>query len=348
MTSTSPGNQPRKSGWTAADIPDLRGLTAIVTGANSGLGFVTASELAGHGASVTLAVRDLARGEEAARRIRAGIPGDRAADAAVQVRALDLSSLASVRAVASAWLVENSEGLDILVNNAGVMNVPERRTADGFELQFGTNHLGHFALTGLLLPGLLARRGAGAGAGADADAGAGPGPVAGPKARVVTLSSALHRRGRMNFDDLMGAEKYKAWDAYGQSKLANLLFTSELQRRADAAGAPLLALAAHPGYARTNLQSVGASMRGSGFERRLMSLANRILAQPAEMGALPTLYAATEPGLAGNTFVGPDGFGEQHGHPHPVGRSERAGNHADAVHLWSESERLTGVSFDLG
>ena len=342
MTSTSPRNPPRTSGWTAADIPDLRGLTAIVTGANSGLGFVTASELAGHGASVTLAVRDLARGEDAARRIVAGLPAGRAADAAVQVRVLDLSSLASVRAFASAWLAEHPGGLDILVNNAGVMNVPERRTADGFELQFGTNHLGHFALTGLLLPGLLGR--ALGATGPDAVTGTGTGR----KARVVTLSSALHRRGRMDFDDLMGEQKYKPWAAYGQSKLANLLFTSELQRRADAAGAPLLALAAHPGYARTSLQSVGASMRGSGFERRLTELANRVLAQPAEMGALPSLYAATEPGLGGNTFVGPDGFGEQHGHPHPVGRSERAGNHADAVHLWSESERLTGVSFDLG
>ncbi|WBM79168.1 SDR family oxidoreductase [Cryobacterium breve] len=334
MTAASPKKSPKNSGWTAADIPDLRGRTAIVTGANSGLGFVTASELAGHGASVTLAVRDLARGEDAARRILAGLPTDRAANAAVQVRELDLSSLASVRAFASAWLAEHPEGLDILVNNAGVMNVPQRRTADGFELQFGTNHLGHFALTGLLLPGLLAR----------ATAGTDPGR----KPRVVTLSSTLHRRGRMNFDDLMGEQKYKAWDAYGQSKLANLLFTSELQRRSDAAGTPLLALAAHPGYASTNLQSVGASMRGSGFERRLTALANRVLAQPAEMGALPTLYAATEPGLAGNTFVGPDGFGEQHGHPHPVGRSERAGTRADAVRLWEESERLTGVTFDLG
>jgi len=344
MTAASPKKSPKKSGWTAADIPDLRGRTAIVTGANSGLGFVTASELAGHGASVTLAVRDLARGEDAARRILAGLPAGRAADAAVQVRVLDLSSLASVRAFASAWLAEHPRGLDILVNNAGVMNVPERRTADGFELQFGTNHLGHFALTGLLLPGLLSRADAGTDTGTGTDTVA----EAGRKARVVTLSSALHRRGRMDFDDLMGEQKYKPWAAYGQSKLANLLFTSELQRRADAAGAPLLALAAHPGYARTNLQSVGASMRGSGFERRLTELANRVLAQPAEMGALPSLYAATEPGLGGNTFVGPDGFGEQHGHPHPVGRSERAGNHADAVHLWSESERLTGVSFDLG
>ncbi|TFB93792.1 MULTISPECIES: oxidoreductase [unclassified Cryobacterium] len=344
MTAASPKKSPKKPGWTAADIPDLRGRTIIVTGANSGLGFVTASELAGHGASVILAVRDLARGEDAARRILAGLPADRAADAAVQVRELDLSSLASVRSFASAWLAEHPEGLDVLVNNAGVMNVPERRTVDGFELQFGTNHLGHFALTGLLLPGLLAR--AAAATAPDAVTG----PDTGRKARVVTLSSALHRRGRMDFDDLMGAQKYRAWAAYGQSKLANLLFTSELQRRADAAGAPLLALAAHPGYARTNLQSVGATMRGNnnGFERRLTDLANRVLAQPAEMGALPTLYAATEPGLAGNTFVGPDGFGEQHGHPHPVGRSERAGNHTDAVRLWSESERLTGVTFDLG
>jgi NAD(P)-dependent dehydrogenase (short-subunit alcohol dehydrogenase family) len=334
MTSTTP----KKTGWTAADIPDLRGRAAIVTGANSGLGFVTASELSRHGASVTLAVRDAQRGEEAASRVRAARPNDQATDAAVQVRVLDLSSLASIRAFASAWLAEHPEGLDILVNNAGVMNVPERRTVDGFELQFGTNHLGHFALTGLLLPGLLARQ----------ESGLTASPADKPVPRVVTVSSTLHRRGRINFDDLMGAEKYKPWDAYGQSKLANLLFTSELQRRADAAGVPLLALAAHPGYANTNLQGVGASMRGNRFERGLSALANRVLAQPAEMGALPSLFAATQPGIAGNTFVGPDGFGEQHGHPHPVDRSERARNHADALRLWTESERLTGVTFDLG
>ncbi|MBC7442481.1 MAG: SDR family oxidoreductase [Ramlibacter sp.] len=313
-TSTSPG-------WTAADIPDLSGRTAIVTGANSGLGFVTASQLAGHGASVTLAVRDPDRGEAAAERVRAAAP-----DAAVQVRALDLASLASVRAFAEAWAAENPAGLDLLVNNAGVMNIPKRATADGFEMQFGTNHLGHFALTGLLLPSLLSR----------------------PGARVVTVSSTLHRRGTMDFDDLMGEARYRPWAAYGQSKLANLLFTSELQRRADEAGRELLALAAHPGYANTNLQTVGAEMRGSTLAHRLSRLANRWLAQPAEMGALPSLYAATVPGLAGDTFIGPDGRGQQRGHPRPVDRSVRAQNAADARRLWQVTESLTGVAFDLG
>ncbi|TFB98960.1 oxidoreductase [Cryobacterium sp. HLT2-28] len=312
---------PPRSGWTAADIPDLAGRTAIVTGANSGLGFVTASELARHGASVTLAARDPDRGEEAAARIRAAAP-----DAWVQVRTLDLSSLASIRAFAGAWADEHVDGLDLLVNNAGVMNVPRRFTADGFELQLGTNHLGHFALTGLLLGSLLRR----------------------PAARVVTVSSTLHRRGRMNFDDLMGEASYSGWAAYGQSKLANLLFTKELARRAAVAGLPLLALAAHPGYADTNLQAVGPSMRGSAFQRGVSALANRFLAQPAEMGALPSLYAATAPGLAGDSFVGPDGRGEQRGHPRLVDRSAAAKNGTDARRLWEESERLTGVRYALG
>jgi NAD(P)-dependent dehydrogenase (short-subunit alcohol dehydrogenase family) len=310
----------RRTGWTAADMPDLGGRTAIVTGANSGLGFVTASRLAAHGASVTLAVRDPGRGQAAAGRIRAAVP-----EAQVQVRELDLASLASIRAFAAAWPAEHAGGLDLLVNNAGIMNVPRMLTADGFERQFGTNHLGHFALTGLLLPALLRR----------------------PEPRVVTVSSMLHRRGRMDFDDLMGEASYRPWAAYGQSKLANLLFTGELQRRAGAAGAALLALAAHPGYASTNLQGVGPAMRGGALERGLSALANRWIAQPAERGALPSLYAATAPGLAGDSFIGPDGLGEQRGFPRLVGRSVAAGNAADARRLWDVSEDLTGVRFGL-
>lgn len=308
------------TGWTGADIPDLSGRTAIVTGANSGLGFVTAAALAAHGASVTLAARDPARGEAAAERLRSTVP-----DAAVQVRALDLASLASVRTFAKTWAEQNPAGLDLLVNNAGVMNIPQRFTADGFEMQLGTNHLGHFALTGLLLPALLAR----------------------PDPRVVTVSSLVHRRGMMKFDDLMGEARYRPWAAYGQSKLANLLFTSELQRLANACGRMLLSAAAHPGYADTNLQGVGADMRGSAFERKLTALANRLLAQPAEMGALPSLYAATAPGLTGDSFVGPDGRGQQRGHPRLVARSARARNATDARRLWQVSESLTGVRFDF-
>ena len=307
------------SGWTAENIGDLTGTTALVTGANSGLGFVTASQLAAHGAAVTLAVRDAARGAAAVARMREQLP-----HAELTVRVLDLASLASITAFADEF-ADTTGSLDLLVNNAGVMNLPQRQTADGFEMQFGTNHLGHFALTGRLLPLLTAS----------------------PEARVVTLSSTVHRIGRMNFADLMGARRYRAWPAYGQSKLANLLFTSELQRRAQAANLPLRALAAHPGFALTNLQTTGPAMRGAktGLLSRLTATLTEKLAQPAEWGALPTLYAATVPGLAGDSFIGPEGFGQQHGHPVPVTRSKRAQNTADARRLWTESERLTGVSY---
>ena len=307
-------------GWTEDKIPDLTGTSAIVTGANSGLGFVTAAQLAAHGASVTLAVRDAARGAAAVERMR-----DRLPDAELTVRVLDLAGLDSIAAFADQYTADVGR-LDLLVNNAGVMNLPRRQTADGFEMQFGTNHLGHFALTGRLLPLLSA----------------------GPDARVVTLSSTVHRIGKMNFDDLMGAKRYRAWPAYGQSKLANLLFTGELQRRATAARLGLRAMAAHPGFALTNLQTAGPAMRGADSttrRSRLIATLTREFAQPAVWGALPTLYAATLPGLAGNSFVGPEGLGQQHGHPVPVTRSKRAQNPDDARRLWTESERLTGVSY---
>jgi NAD(P)-dependent dehydrogenase (short-subunit alcohol dehydrogenase family) len=307
-------------GWTEDKIPDLTGTTAIVTGANSGLGFVTAAQLAAHGAAVTLAVRDAGRGAAAVERMRGRLP-----DAELNVRVLDLASLDSIARFAADFSA-GAGRLDLLVNNAGVMNLPRRETADGFEMQFGTNHLGHFALTGRLLPLLLAS----------------------PDARVVTLSSTVHRIGKMNFDDLMGTRRYRPWPAYGQSKLANLLFTGELQRRAVAAKVPLRAMAAHPGFALTNLQTAGPAMRGAKTttrRARLMATLTREFAQPAVWGALPTLYAATVPGLAGNSFVGPEGFGQQHGHPIPVTRSKRAQNTDDARRLWTESERLTGVSY---
>ena len=302
------------SGWTAADLSDLSGRRAVVTGANSGLGLVTARELARHGAEVILACRNLERAQPALAEVQAaaGAP-DR-----VRLEALDLADLASVAGFAQR-LIDAVTHLDLLINNAGIMAPPRRETVDGFESQLGTNHLGHFALTGRLLPALLAA----------------------PAPRVVTVSSGAHRLGRMDFDDLQRRRRYNNWLAYGQSKLANLLFCFELQRRATAAGAPLLSLAAHPGYSATNLQFAGPSKP---WETIPMALFNRIYAQSAEMGALPTLYAATQD-LPGATFVGPDGFMEGRGHPRIVTAADRAYDEASARRLWELSERLTGVSY---
>ena len=289
--------------WTAADLPSLDGRTFVVTGANSGIGLVAARELGRAGARVVLAVRDPARGQAAA----AGIPGRS------EVRQLDLADLASVRGFADEW-----EGdLDVLINNAGVMATPERRTKEGFELQIGTNHLGHFALTNLLLPRI--------------------------RDRVVTVSSGAHRMGSIDLDDLNWERRgYHRWRAYGQSKLANLLFTLELQRRLTEAGSNIRALAAHPGYAATNLQQRTENI----VQNTVMAISNRLLAQSDEMGALPTLFAATQD-LAGGSYVGPDGFQEQCGHPTLVGRSRAAGDAETARRLWLLSEELTGVSFPL-
>ena len=303
--------------WTAADIPDLAGRTAIVTGANSGIGFVTAEQLADHGAEVTLAVRDVARGEEAAERIVAARP-----HAKVDVQRLDLADLASVREFAAGWSAgQGSARLDLLINNAGVMAIPRRESSDGFEMQLATNHLGHFALTGLLLDRISDR------------------------GRIVNVASGAHRMGRMDFDDLMGEQRYSPWRAYGQSKLANLLFTNELSRRLTREGSGVLALAAHPGYAATNLQSVGPAMSGSKAQGALTSLANRLIAQSPEMGALPTLYAAVQPGLTGGDYVGPSGAGEMRGHPRSVRMSAAARDPLDAKRLWEVSEDLTGVTY---
>ena len=305
--------------WTAADIPPLTGRRAIVTGANSGLGLVAATELARHGASVTLACRDTAKGEAALAQVKATAHPD----AVVGLATLDLASLESVREFATAWLADHPEGLDIQINNAGVMAVPRSLTVDGFERQLGTNHLGHFALTGLLLPALTAR----------------------PGARVVTVSSNAHKLGRMNFEDLQGARKYGAWRAYGQSKLANLLFAFELQRRADAATLPLLSIAAHPGFARTNLIASGPATASSGIVSSVTGAVSGVMSQSAEMGALPELFAATAPGVPGGTYIGPDGFMEQKGHPRTVSANKAARNVEAAHRLWEVSERLTGVSY---
>jgi NAD(P)-dependent dehydrogenase (short-subunit alcohol dehydrogenase family) len=288
----------------AQDLPDMTGRTVIITGANSGIGRAAASALSGAGANVTLAVRDTEKGRAAA----AGMLGE------AQVRRLDLADLASVREFAAGWEGE----IDLLINNAGVMVPPLSRTVDGFELQFGTNHLGHFALTGLLLDRVTGR--------------------------VVTVSSTGHRFGRIDFADLNWEHKpYRAWRAYGQSKLANLLFTAELQRRLTAAGSPVLATAAHPGYAATNLQFHS----GRRSLDVLNVISNWLFAQDQESGALPTLYAAVAD-IPGNSFAGPGGFMEQRGAPKLVGRSAAAQDGATARRLWEVSEQLTGVTFPLG
>jgi NAD(P)-dependent dehydrogenase (short-subunit alcohol dehydrogenase family) len=301
-------------GWTAADIPDQHGHRAVVTGANSGIGYHAALELARHGAEVTLACRDEARGQAALEKLRAEVPGANA-----ELRLLDLADLASVRAFAT----ELPADPDVLVNNAGVMAVPHRTTADGFEMHIGTNHLGHFALTGLLLPALLRR----------------------PAPRVVTLSSTMHRTGRIAFDDLQGERHYRRWAAYSQSKLANLLFAFELQRRAEDAGAPLTSVAAHPGYAATNLQSAKLEDGVVGWlEAQAMRVGNLLFAQSDAAGALPTLYAATMD-IPGGAYVGPDGPGGGRGHPHLVGASGAATDLEAARRLWDVSESLTGVRY---
>jgi NAD(P)-dependent dehydrogenase (short-subunit alcohol dehydrogenase family) len=281
----------------------MTGRTVIVTGANSGIGRAAASALADAGARVVLAVRSTDKGREAA----TPMPGD------TEVRQLDLASLASVHEFASAWEGE----IDVLINNAGVMAPPLSRTAEGFELQLGTNHLGHFALTNLLLEHI--------------------------SGRVVNVSSTAHRLGAIDFDDLNWERKpYRAWRAYGQSKLANLLFTAELQRRLSNAGSSVLATAAHPGYAATNLQFHS----GSRIFDLLGAAGNRVLAQSEEGGALPTLYAALAD-VPGDSFVGPGGFMEQRGPAKLVGRSNAAKDKDVARRLWDVSEELTGVSFPL-
>jgi NAD(P)-dependent dehydrogenase (short-subunit alcohol dehydrogenase family) len=288
------------SNWTAADLPDLTGRTIVVTGANSGIGLTAAQALGRAGARVVLAVRDRAKGERAA----ATVPG------AAEVRPLDLSDLASVHAFAEAW----DGDLDVLVNNAGVMAPPEARTKDGFELQIGTNHLGPFALTNLLLPRI--------------------------GDRVVTVSSFGHRAGRISLDDVnWNRRRYRRWGAYNQSKLANLLFTLELQRRLSEDGSDVRAVAAHPGYTATHLQGHTQSRLHGGF-----LAATRPITQSADMGALPTLYAATQD-VPGAAYVGPGGFLELRGHPRLVGRTRRASDAGTARRLWELSERLTGVAY---
>lgn len=304
--------------WTANDIPSQAGKTFVVTGANSGIGYEAALQLAGKGAQVVLACRDQGKGRAAAAAISAAHPS-----AAVTVMELDLADLQSIRRFADAVRAAYP-ALHGLCNNAGVMAIPLRRTADGFEMQFGTNHLGHFALTGLLLERLLAT----------------------PGARVVNVSSNAHKFGAMHWDDLQWERSYRKWSAYGQSKLANLLFTYELQRRLTAAGAGLFSVACHPGYSATNLQAAGPRMQGSSIAEAVMGLANSLLAQNAAMGALPTLYAAVAPDVHGGDYIGPDGLGEQWGHPKKVQATAKARDPEAQGRLWEISEQATGVRYD--
>jgi NAD(P)-dependent dehydrogenase (short-subunit alcohol dehydrogenase family) len=301
------------AGWTARQIPDQAGRRAVVTGASSGLGTVVAQELAGAGADVILGCRDVDRGAAAEAAIADRVPGAR-----LETRRLDLADLASVREFAGA-LAADRRPVDLLVNNAGVMAPPRRLSADGYELQLATNHLGHFALTGLLLGRLLAA----------------------PAGRVVTVSSVLHRGRRIDFDDLQSHAAYDRWHAYGQSKLANLLFAFELDRRARAAGVELASLAAHPGYARTNLQAASG-----GPLAVVLAIARPFFAQSAAAGALPILCAATAD-LPSGSYVGPSGPGERRGYPRLVGASAAAGDPASAERLWDVSVDLTGVSFPV-
>lgn len=301
--------------WTTDDMPDQAGRTAVITGANTGLGLETAKALAARGAAVVLAVRNLDKGKDAAAAITATTPG-----ADVTLQRLDLSSLASVREAADE-LRTGHDRIDLLVNNAGVMYTPKSTTADGFELQFGTNHLGHFALTGLLLERLLVTAGS----------------------RVVTVSSVGHRiRARIHFDDLQFEHGYGRVAAYGQSKLANLMFTYELQRRLTAADTTTVALAAHPGGSNTEL------VRNSPAPlRALNAVFGSLVAQSAAMGALPTLRAAADPAAVGGQYYGPGGFRELRGHPEVVASSARSHEVDVQRRLWTASEDLTGVTYPI-
>ena len=297
--------------WTATDLPDQTGRTVLVTGANSGLGLQTSLELSRRGARVLMACRNPERAATALALVRREVPG-----APAELVELDLSSLASVELAAKA-VADRVDRLDVLIDNAGVMAVPRTLTTDGFELQLGTNHLGHFALTGRLLPLLLASA----------------------EPRVVVVSSEAHRTGKINFADLMGERSYGRWRAYGQSKLANLLFVRELQRRAP--GTPLLAVAAHPGYANTNLQSGQSNL----LLEAAMKIGNKVLAQSDAAGAWPQEYAATMDDVVPGGFYGPRGFGGMKGSPTLVTPSKAAQDEAVARRLWDVSVELTGVTY---
>jgi NAD(P)-dependent dehydrogenase (short-subunit alcohol dehydrogenase family) len=304
------------SKWTAGEIPSQAGKTALITGANSGIGYQAAVELARHGAQVLMGCRSEAKGKAALEKLMAEVPG-----ATAMVVDLDMASLASIRSFAK-WFAEKGVALDLLINNAGVMALPKRElTADGFERQFGTNHLGHFALTGLLLPELSAAA----------------------AARVVTVASLAHRNGKIDFDNLQSEKSYKPWDAYGESKLANILFAKELDKRAKAAGLRIESLAVHPGVSMTNIIDNGPG--ATGLKTVILKMFSPLLMQPDTAGALPTLYAATAPAAKGGEYIGPDGFMEMKGAPVVVQPKPQGLDMAVAAKLWVASEEATGVVY---
>jgi NAD(P)-dependent dehydrogenase (short-subunit alcohol dehydrogenase family) len=304
--------------WTTNDIPSQNGELAVVTGGNSGLGFETALALARAGASVLIACRDEKKGDEAAKKIRARAPHSQ-----VNVGRLDLASLNSIHAFAQN-LTSSGAKVALLINNAGIMAIPKRRlTEDGFEMQLGVNHLGHFALSGSLLPALLRAN----------------------SPRVVTVSSMAHRTGRMDFSDLQSEKHYSPWTAYGQSKLANLLYAFELERKITEAASRLKSMAAHPGYSATNLQTGGPKLDGPSLTASILAFTNIFMAQSAAMGALPTLYAATSADAVGGGFYGPSL--EIWGHPTKTTPSSQALDEKAAAELWRLSEQLTGITYAL-
>jgi protochlorophyllide reductase len=304
------------SRWTTADMPDLHGHIALVTGASSGLGLATTRALATQGAYVVMACRDQEKGRRAKSAIAESIAG-----ASLELASLDLSSLAAIRALAEGFQEEHTR-LDLLFNNAGVMAIPYRKTQDGFEWQFGTNYLGHFALTGLLLPALLATS----------------------RSRVITTSSIAHVAGKIEFDNLNNERSFARWSAYGKSKLADLMFAFELQRRLKRAAVDTISVAAHPGYAHTNLQSTSATEAHAKIEQLMYALYS---GQSAAMGALPQLYAATAPSICGGEYIGPDGLLGLSGFPHKLRASKRACDERVAARLWDVSVEMTGVDYAL-
>ncbi len=303
--------------WTHKDIADQQGKVVIVTGGNSGIGFEAGLALAEKNARVILAVRDLDKGEQAAQAIRDRVPA-----ANIIVMRMNLADLSSVRSFSDEFLT-NHDRLDVLINNAGVMALPLVRTVDGFEMQFGTNHLGHFALTGLLLPALKATT----------------------DSRVVTVSSYVHTSGDIHFDDLQWHKNYDRWGAYAQSKLANLLFAYELQRCFAASKIKALSVACHPGYSATNLQVVGPQLDGAIFSVWMMKAANILFAQSQRMGALPTLFAAVSSEVNGCDYIGPTGIGGIRGYPDKVMSNDKSYDQALAKRLWTVSEELTAVVY---
>ena len=309
------------SGWTENRMPDMDGKTVIVTGANSGLGYEVTRALARHGATVVMACRRTNHAKTVKGQILTELP-----DATLDVRELDLADLASIQEFADDFTEEYDE-LHVLCNNAGVMAVPRDETADGFELQFGVNHLGHFALTGRLLDSLL-----------DTDG----------ETRVVTQSSGVHERGTIDFDDLQSEREYDKWAAYGQSKLANVLFAYELDRKLHGAGIDdVTSVACHPGYASTNLQRRGPEREGSRLRMWMMRVANAVFAQSAERGALPMLYGGTAEEIEGGEYVGPSGVMNMRGLPSTQSSSDESYDEGVAKRLWNTSEELTGVTYDF-